>query len=341
MASPNPQSETSTADRLHNQTGALEPSLRIYLHKTMLLARRYEERMFEEHRKGNVPGGMMQSTGQEAIGVGFGTALQTGDIVRHWVRGVSQAIGAKMPLGLLCAEMMGKASGGIGGRGGVQFATWKEGGFYGGGGVIGSVMSVAAGQAMAQKMRGEDAVTVCYFGEGAVQNGLAHEAFNLAGLWKLPIIFVCENNGYALSAPWDVQTAGPDVVCRAPIYGLRSASVDGNDAEAVYREAVSAREYALGGEPVLIEATTYRLGMFSTGEVGTLGDYIHPDVKEGWRQHDPLKRSRARLLDEGIMTPEDNASWEAETDAIVGVAVDAALNSPDPDPSELTKGVLE
>lgn len=341
MESPHRQSETNTTDRWHNQTGVLEPSLRIGLHKTMLLARRYEERMFDEHRKGNVPGGMMQSTGQEAIGVGVGATLQEGDIVRHWVRGVSQAIGAKMPLGLLCAEMMGKASGGIGGRGGVQFATWQEGGFFGGGGVIGSVMAVAAGQAMAQKLRGEDAVTVCYFGEGAVQNGLAHEAFNLAGLWKLPIVFVCENNGYALSAPWDMQTAAPDVVCRAPIYGLRAVSVDGNDAEAVYREAVSAREHALGGEPVLIEATTYRLGMFSTGEVGTLGDYIHPHVKEDWRQHDPLKRSCVRLLEEGLMKPDDEARWEAEIENVVDRAVDAALNSPDPDPSDLTKGVLE
>jgi TPP-dependent pyruvate/acetoin dehydrogenase alpha subunit len=230
MASSNLQSETETTDRLHNQTGALEPSVRIYLHKTMLLARRYEERMLEEHRNGNVPGGMMQSTGQEAIGVGVGAALRSGDIVRHWVRGVSQAIGAKMPLDLLCAEMMGKASGGTGGRGGVQFATWKEGGFYGGGAVIGSVLSVGAGQAMAQQLRGENAVTVCYFGEGTVQNGAAHEAFNLAGLWKLPIIFVCENNGYALSTPWKIQTAAPDVVCRAPIYGLRAVSVDGNDA---------------------------------------------------------------------------------------------------------------
>ncbi len=335
------QTESATVDRLHNQADALEPSLRIDLHKTMLVARRYEERMFEEHRKGNVPGGMMQSTGQEAIGVGVGAALQRGDIVRHWVRGVSQAIGSKMPLDLLCAEMMGKATGGLGGRGGVQFATWKEGGFYGGGGVIGSVMSVAAGQAMAQKMRGEKAVTVCYFGEGAVQIGLAHEAFNLAGVWNLPIIFVCENNGYALSAPWKIQTAAPDVVCRAPIYGLRGVKVDGNDAEAVYREAVIAREHALEGRPTLIEAVTHRLGMFSTGEVGTLGDYIPADVKEGWQQHDPLKRSRVRLMEEGLMKPEDDSHWEAEIADIVGSAVQSALDSPEPDPNDLTEGVLE
>jgi acetoin:2,6-dichlorophenolindophenol oxidoreductase subunit alpha len=333
--------EPVLADRSHNQTDVLELGLRIDLYKTMLLCRRFEERMLEEIRKNNVPGGLMQSTGQEAIGVGVGAALQQGDIVRHWVRGVSQAIGRKMPLDILCAEMMGKAMGGIGGRGGIQFATWKEGDFYGGGGVIGSVMSVAAGQAMAQKIRGEKAVTVCYFGEGAVQIGLAHEAFNLAGLWQLPIIFVCENNGYALSAPWKTQTAAPDVVCRAPVYGLRAAKVDGNDAEAVYREAMSAREHALEGRPTLIEATTYRLGMFSTGEVGTLGDYIPADVKEGWRQYDPLMRLRARLVEQGHMTPEDEARWESEISDTVDDAVQTALNSPEPDPSDLLKGLLE
>ena len=326
--------------RLHNRAGA-NSALSIDLHKTILLARRFEERMLEEHRKGNVPGGMMQSTGQEAIGAGVGAALQPGDIVRHWVRGVSQAIGSKMPLDLLCAEMMGKATGGVGGRGGVQFATWKEGGFYGGGGVIGSVMAVAAGQAMAQKMRGENAVTVCYFGEGAVQIGLAHEAFNLAGVWKLPIIFVCENNGYALSAPWNIQTAAPDVVCRAPIYALRGEKVDGNDAEAVYGVAVEAREHALEGRPTLIEAVTYRLGMFSTGEVGDLGDYIPAEVKEAWREYDPLRRSRARLIEQNLMTPDDDALWEAEIADVVESAVRTALNSPDPDPRELLEGVLE
>lgn len=332
---------TEAADRLHNQANMLPAPLRIELHKTVLLVRRYEERMLEEHRKGNVPGGMMQSTGQEAIGVGVGAALRTGDIVRHWVRGVAQAIGSKMPLELLCAEMMGKAAGGIGGRGGVQFATWKEGGFYGGGGVIGSVMAVAAGQAMAQKMRGEKAVTVCYFGEGAVQIGLAHEAFNLAGLWQLPIVFVCENNGYALSAPWKLQTAAPDVSCRAPIYGLNSMTVDGNDAEAIYLTAREAREAALAGRPTLIEATTYRTGSFSTGEVGALGAYIPDAVKQEWRRHDPLDRSRARLMETGLMTADDDEAWEKEIAGRVENAVQAALASPEPDPDTLTKGVLE
>ncbi len=326
--------------RLHDRVGA-NSALSVDLHKTILLARRFEERMLEEHRNGNVPGGMMQSTGQEAIGAGVGAALQPGDIVRHWVRGVSQAIGSKMPLDLLCSEMMGKATGGVGGRGGVQFATWKEGGFYGGGGVIGSVMAVAAGQAMAQKMRGEDAVTVCYFGEGAVQIGLAHEAFNLAGVWKLPVIFVCENNGYALSAPWKIQTAAPDVVCRAPVYALRGVKIDGNDAEAVYSAAVEAREHALDGRPTLIEAMTYRLGTFSTGEVGDLGNYIPAEVKEHWRTHDPLRRSRERLMQRDLMTPDDDARWEAEIAEMVESAVRAALDSPDPDPGDLFDGVIE
>jgi pyruvate dehydrogenase E1 component alpha subunit len=117
--------------------------------------------------------------------------------------------------------------------------------------------------------------------------------------------------------------------------------VDGNDAEAVYREAVTAREHALEGRPTLIEAITYRLGMFSTGEVGTLGDYIPTDVKEGWRQHDPLKCSRARLMKEGLMNTEDDRYWEVEIADIVCSAVQAALDSPEPDPSGLTEGVLE
>jgi pyruvate dehydrogenase E1 component alpha subunit len=307
------------------------------LHERMLLARRFEERIEAAHREGRVPGALHLAVGQEAAGIGVGAALERGDLVRSWVRGHHQAIGCGMPLRILAAELLGRATGGMQGRGGHQFLLWREGGFLGGCGVIGSVLPVAVGHAMAQQLRGEPNVTVCFFGDGAANIGPTHEALNLAGVWRLPIVFVCEHNGYALSAPWRVQSAAADVASRAAGYGLRGVLVDGNDVAAVHAAAVEARQAALRGEPTLLEARTYRRSRFSTGD---LGGYVPDGEVEAWAQRDPLLRSEAALRAAGALDDATLAGWEAVIAAEIDDALAFAEESPWPDPAVLFEGVL-
>lgn len=333
--------QPTEADKSIAELAPLDSNLRIEMHKRMLLARRFEERMQNEYNEGRVPGGLMLSIGQEAVGAGVGIALEADDIVRSWVRGNSQAIGRGMPLRLLCAEIMGKVTGGMKGRGGAQFLAWREGAYIGGCSVVGSVLPVAAGHAMAQKLMNKDSVTCVFFGEGALHIGLTHEALNFAGVWKLPAIFVCEDNGYALSAPWKTQTAGAKPASRGAMYGLRGIAVDGNDAEAVYRATREARDAALDGEPTLIEARTYRLAPFSTGETGALGAYVPAEERRlGWEQ-DPLLRSKLRLAEDLLLQPGDEEKWEAEVADAIEDALRFADKSPYPNPTELLEGVLD
>lgn len=310
---------------------------RVALHRRMLLARRFEERIEAVHREGRIPGALHLAVGQEAVGVGAGGALEPGDLVRSWVRGHHQAIGRGMPLGLLCAELMGKATGGMRGRGGHQFLLWREGGFLGGCGVVGSVLPVAAGHALAQQLRGEPAITCCFFGDGGANIGPTHEALNFAGLWRLPIVFVCEHNWYALSAPWPVQSAATSIADRAGGYGLRGVQVDGNDLDAVWEAVREAREAALRGEPTLVEARTYRLSKFSTGD---LGGYVPESELEEWQAREPLARSRARLAERGLVDDESEAAWEEEIAAEIEDALRFAEESPYPDPAEYRAGVM-
>jgi len=307
------------------------------LYRRMLLARRFEERLEAAHKEGRIPGALHLAVGQEAVGVGVCAARVQGDIVRTWVRGHHQAIGGGMPLRLLCAELMGKATGGMKGRGGHQFLLWRDGGFLGGCGVVGSVLPVAAGHALAQKLRGEERITWCFMGDGAANIGPTHEALNFAGVWRLPIVFVCEHNWYALSASWPAQSASPDVARRAEGYGLRGVLVDGNDVEAVYEAAGEARAAALRGEATLIEARTYRLSRFSTGD---LGGYVPDGEREQWLEHDPLARARVRLVEEDLLAPGDEEGFEREIAAEIEDALAYAEASPYPDPAGYRQGVL-
>jgi TPP-dependent pyruvate/acetoin dehydrogenase alpha subunit len=306
--------------------------LRHELFRRMLLARRFEERVEAAHKEGKIPGALHLAVGQEAVGVGACMALEKGDIVRSWVRGHHQAIGRGMPLRLLCAELMGKATGGMKGRGGHQFLLWREGAFLGGCGIVGSVCPVAAGHAMAQQLRGEDRITCCFLGDGAANIGPTHEALNFAGVWRLPIVFVCENNWYALSAAWPAQSAG-DIAGRAQGYGIHGVAVDGNDVEAVYEVMREARAAALRGEPTLIEAQTYRLSKFSTGD---LGGYVPEEERERWLARDPVERLRGQLS----LPPEEAERLEREITEEIDDALRFAEESPYPDPQDLLAGVL-
>jgi pyruvate dehydrogenase E1 component alpha subunit len=311
--------------------------VRLELYRRMLLARRFEERVEAVHREGKIPGALHLAVGQEAVGVGVCASLAPEDIVRSWVRGHHQAIGRGMPLRLLTAELMGKATGCMKGRGGHQLLLWREGNYLGGCGIIGSICPVAAGHAMAQQLRGEVAITCCFVGDGAANIGPFHEALNLAGVWRLPIVFVCENNWYALSASWPMQSAG-DIASRAQGYGIHGASVDGNDVDAVVEVMAEARAAALRGEPTLIEAVTYRMSPFSTGD---LGGYVPDGERERWAERDPLIVLGDRLRKRGALTDMVEGSLEGQIGAEIDDAVRFAEESPYPDPQDLLVGVLD
>lgn len=310
---------------------------RLGLFRRMLLARRFEERIEVAHREGKVPGALHLAVGQEAVGIGVCAALEPGDIVRHWVRGHHQAIGRGMPLRLLAAELLGRSTGGMKGRGGHQFLLWREGRFLGGCGVVGSVCPVATGHAMAQKLRNENAITCCFIGDGALNIGPTHEALNFAGVWRLPIVFVCESNGYALSASWPMQSAG-DIASRAQGYGIRGVTIDGNDVDVVCEVMREARVAALRGDPTLIEACTYRMSRFSTGD---LGGYVPEDEPEEWARRDPLLVLGKRLRERGVLTDEVEECFEREIGEEIADALGFAEESPWPDPTDLLAEVMD
>jgi acetoin:2,6-dichlorophenolindophenol oxidoreductase subunit alpha len=302
---------------------------RTELYRRMLLARRLEERVEALHRAGKIPGALHLANGQEAVGIGVGAGLERQDIVRTWVRGHHQVIGRGMPLRPLVAELMGRATGSMQGRGGHQFLAFPERNLLGGCGVIGSVLPVACGHALAQKLRGEDAVTCVFFGDGGANIGPTWEAINLAAVWKLGVVFVCENNGYACSADWPTQSASPDVASRAAGFGVPGVLVDGNDLDDVINATRTARARAAAGAgPTLIECRTYRMANFSTGD---LGGYVPDGEREAWARRDPIERFGERI---GLPYADHERLRDA-VDAEIDDAVGFAEASPFPDPTTI------
>jgi pyruvate dehydrogenase E1 component alpha subunit len=306
---------------------------RIYLLRAMLLMRGLEERAMTLYRQGKVPGSFYDGHGQEAVSAGAAFAMGPADrlcvlhrdLAAHLVRGV--------PPARVLAQYMGRATGVTGGRdGNVHFGDRRLG-CVGMVSMLPDMMLVATGMAMAFKLRREQRCAITWFGDGSTSRGDFHEAMNWAGVQKLPVVFVLENNQYAYSTPLDKQFA-VDPVERAAAYGFVGVTVDGNDVEAMFETCRVARERALsGGGPTLIEAVTMRMH----------GHAAHDDMKyvpkekvEEWRKRDPIDRQAARLSGLGVDVEELRASVRAEIDA----ATEEALAAPMPDPGTALDGVF-
>jgi TPP-dependent pyruvate/acetoin dehydrogenase alpha subunit len=319
-------SEVGTADRL-----TLED--RAWLMRAMLLMRGIEERAMSLYRQGKVPGSFYDGYGQEAVSAGACFAMAPEDrlcilhrdLAAHLIRGVS-------PQRIL-AQYMGRAAGVTRGRdGNVHFGD-RELGCIGMVSMLPDMMLVATGMAMAFKLRGERRCAMTWFGDGSTSRGDFHEALNWAGVQKLPVIFVLENNQYAYSTPLDKQFA-VDPVERAAAYGFSGVTVDGNDVEAMFQASLEARERAVeGGGPTLIEAVTMRMH----------GHAAHDDMKyvpkeqvEEWRARDPIDRQEARLREAGYDVDALRASVAEEIDA----ATEEALASPMPSPEDAVLDVF-
>jgi pyruvate dehydrogenase E1 component alpha subunit len=306
----------------------LDEETRLELYRKLVRLRVFDQRAFDLFLQNLVKGTSHLSLGQEAVAAGFGHAMREDDYTFCTYRGHAHTLVRGASMTGLMAELLGRASGILGGKGGSMHLTSAENYAMGSYAIVGAHLPIAVGAAWSAAERGSGQVAVCFFGDGTTNIGAFHEALNLAAVWKLPVVFVCENNLYMEYTPISSVTAVPRPAAdRAAAYGLEDLTVDGNDVDAVYAMATDCIERARRGEgPALIEALTYRRGGHSRADPGK---YRPQDEVESWLRKDPLDLYRARLTERGI-----DAKKLDEIDAEAGREIDAATeeakNAPPP-----------
>lgn len=299
----------------------------------LMLRRMYEIRSFEEkaeelYIRGMVHGTMHLSVGQEASAVGAVSALKPDDYILSTHRGHGHCIAKGADIKLMIAEFLGKETGYCRGRGGSMHIADVEAGNLGATGVVGDGIPISVGVGLSIKLQKQDKVVLCFFGDGAANTGSFHEALNMASIWKLPVVFLCENNQYAMSTP--VKKAFPieNIADRAAAYGMPGVVVDGNDVLAVYKATKEAVERARRGDgPTLIECKTYRWKGHSKSDQQR---YRTREEVEAWKKKDPISRFRSMLIKEGVITEEEAERIEREAKETIEEAVRFAQDSPEP-----------
>ena len=308
--------------------------------RMMLLIRRFEERAGEAYSVGQIGGFCHLYIGQEAVAVGTISALRPDDYVISAYREHGQALARGMTSRSIMAELFGKATGCSAGKGGSMHLFDASLGFMGGHGIVGGQIPLGAGFAWAAKYRKTEQVSLTFFGEAAANIGSFHEALNMAALWKLPAIFVIENNGYGMGTAVRRAAAITDLADRAASYGMPGVVVDGQDVVAVREAMDEAVARARAGEgPTLMDIRTYRFVGHSMSDAPH-GTYRTKDEVESFRQRDPITVLEERMREAGELDDERLAALEADVAADVADAVQFAEESPDPDPSELWTDVL-
>lgn len=274
-------------------------STRLRVYQMMVEMRDFEKRAYDLFLQGLVKGTSHLGLGQEAIAAGFGAAMEPGDYSFATYRGHNHALARGVAMGPVLAELMGRRGGLMAGKGGSMHLTSVANHMMGSYAIVGAHLTIANGAAWSSKVRGTSEVAVCFFGDGTTNIGAFHEALNLAAVWKLPVVFVCENNRWMEYTPISSVTAVDHPAAgRAPSYGLESILIDGNDADATYGAAVTAIGRARAGEgPSLVEAETYRHGGHSRADPAK---YRPTDEVDEWLAKDPLPRYRAKLLEAGV-----------------------------------------
>jgi TPP-dependent pyruvate/acetoin dehydrogenase alpha subunit len=307
------------------------------MYRRMVRIRTFEETISEMFRKGEMPGFLHISAGQEATAVGACLALRPDDWIGSNHRGHGHCIAKGVDVRGMMAELFGKRTGTCKGKGGSMHIADLSVGMLGANGIVGAAIPIAVGSALAWKRLHVDRVTLCFFGEGATSEGAFHEAMNLAALLTLPVIFFCENNLYAEMTPWQVHMKRADVWERAAIYGMPGLSIDGNDVLAVFAAVTDAAARARGdGGPTLIEAKTYRLHGHYEGDPES---YRTREEVEEARARDPLRRFAAYLNDSGHWTREELDAVERAVAREIEEAVAFAKSSPLPAPEETFEDV--
>ena len=272
----------------------------------MLLIRRFEEKAAELYSAGRIRGFLHLSIGEEAVSVAAMAALTPADNVVSTYREHGHALARGIPPGAIMAELYGKANGASRGRGGSMHIFDVSRRFYGGNAIVGGGLPLAVGLALADRLQQRAAITACLFGDGAVAEGEFHESMNLASLWRLPVLFLCENNYYAMGTALARHQAETDISRKGAAYGVPSAAVDGMDIVATARAAdEAASQVRTGGGPFLLECRTYRFRAHSMYDPEL---YRSKDEVEQWKRRDPITLFRTRLEAEGVL---DSAQAEA------------------------------
>lgn len=305
-------------------------------YRRMLRIRRFEEEGTMLFKAGKIPGAFHASIGQEAAIVGACMALRDDDAMTGTHRSHGHPIGKGADLKALMAELMGKSTGICKGRGGSMHLADNSVGIIGESAIVGGGIPLATGCALSAKVRGSDQVSLCFFGDGAVNQGTFHESLNMASLWTLPVIYLCENNGYAITTSIARSHGQPEIAKRAAAYGLPGFTVDGQDVRAVYDATSAAVARARRGEgPTLIEAKTYRFDEHNVGLHVPGKPYRSAEEIAEYKTHrDPVALYRKVLLSEGL-SESTLAAIETEVSEAVAAAIRFAEDSALPDPATL------
>lgn len=313
------------------------PDAAVEMYRTMKLIRRFEEWVTVLVEADEIAGVTHESVGQEAVPVGVCSALRDDDVMTSTHRGHGHIIAKGGAVPYMFSELMGRESGYNKGRGGSMHIADVSLGIYGANGIVTAGMPMACGAAFVFKSREEDRVAASFFGDGGVNHGLFHEAMNLAAIWELPAVFICENNQYAITTPIESVVKVP-IHTRADSYGMPGESVDGMDVEAVYTATHRAAERARdGGGPSFIECQTYRYVGHYTAERHMKLNYRSEEEIELWRQRDAIEGWAGRLIGQGIWTEDDRATIDAAVERELDEAIAIARQAPWPE----TEGYLD
>lgn len=315
-----PSSNATSPSRARaSKGGSNKPEALLALYRRMLLIRRTEERLSQLFADGEVPGFIHLSIGQEAIAAGLGSVLERRDTIASTHRGHGHALAKGVDLDGFFQEVMGRATGVCGGRGGSMHVADMSVGMLGANGIVGAGMPIAVGSALAHQVRKTGGVAVVFFGDGALAEGVLHESLNLSALWKLPLLFVCENNGWSEFSPTSKQFVAP-LAKLADAFGIPAETIDGNDVEIVAETAERlVAAIRKGGGPRVLECVTQRVRGHYEGDAQK---YRDPDELKDRDRLDPLPRAARRLVSLGV---EQAMLQRIETEIMAGI--DAATES--------------
>ena len=312
-------------------------TLLLSMYETAVTIRRFEQRAIEQYRLGNIRGYFHPYLGEEAIAVGAIAALEPDDYVVSTHRGHGHAIAKGHEPRRMMAELFGRETGYCRGRGGSMHVASRSVRNLGANGIVGGGLAIAAGAALAIKQRGGREVVVAFCSDGSSANGIWHESMNLAAIWDLPVVFVLENNQYAVSTPIRDSARVEHLSARAPGYGIPGVTIDGNDAVVIYGAMLEPLRRARAGEgPTLIECVTYRHGGHHVNDPGL---YLPKDELQRWKERDPLIVLRARLAGAGI-DDDEIAAIDERVEGVVDEAIEFATASPNPSVEEFLAEVV-
>jgi len=319
--------------------GTLEPERLLRMYRQLVRIRLFEEQVNELYRGAKMPGLAHLYIGEEAVAVGVCEALRRDDYITSTHRGHGHCLAKGAAVDRMFAELLGKEAGYCRGKGGSMHIADHENGNLGANAIVGGSCGIATGAALSAKRRGTDQVAVCFFGEGALGQGLVYEVMNMASLWKLPVVYVCENNLYNEYTHYAETTAG-DIPARARAFGIPAEEVDGQDVTAVFGAASRAVAHAReGGGPGFLLCATYRYHGHHVGDVDR-SYYRSGEEEETWRTtRDPVVGLAGQLLDTGTVVEDDLAAVDNEVEAEIAAGVEFALAAPFPGPAEVDKHV--